>query len=159
MNEMKSSRKQAAKEKQVTRLKSSAKTVDQIEWRRNTGNPIIDTFTVYDDSVGGYITIEDYEFEVRMPLRKLIRQFEKLSNRYDNKTKKVNITNEEGYMLNETQELIIKDMIPDFDVDSDDIRIDSTLYNQIASFCWEFYRFFGRKSTEAQSELFGTEGV
>ena len=158
MNEMKSTRKQAAKEKQVTRLKSSAKTVDQIEWRRDTGNIIIDTFTVYDDSVGGYITVEGYEFEVRMPLRKLVKTFEQASSKYNNKNVD-NISTEETMFLNDTQEKIVNDMIPTFDIDSEEYRVDSHLYTQVVSFCWEFYRFFGRKSTKAQSELFGINEV
>ena len=152
---MKSTRKQQAKEKQVIKLKSQAKSLDQLQWRRDTGNPVIDTFTESETQVGGYITIEDYKFDVRMPLRKYIKKFEALAKRYDSAKDSLEIDDETAIDLQEVQNKIVADMIPDFDDESDDYRVDSLLFTQIISFCWEFYRFFGKKSSVVQSEQSG----
>ena len=130
MNEIKQERKQQAKDK-IVKIKSQAQTVDQLVWRRDTGNSVIDNFIIEEAEVGGYIVLEGVELKVRMPLRKHVKRFEHLSNKYN--------------------------MIPEFDDESEEYRVDATLYNEIATFCWEFYRFFGQRSTKAQSELFGSK--
>ena len=154
MNQLKENRKQDAKDK-IVKVKSQAKTVDQMVWDNNTGNPIKDSFVEKAGEVAGYITIEGYEFEVRMPLRKYMKRFEALSNRYNAETGEMDLSKSEALELNNLQSKIVEDMIPEFDDETDDFRVDQTMFNDIASFCWEFYRFFGRKSVKASTEPSG----
>ena len=154
MNQLKENRKQEAKDK-IVKVKSQAKTVDQMVWDYNTGNPIKDSFKEKTGEVAGYITIEGYEFEVRMPLRKYMKRFEALSDKYDVKTGEMDLSQSEALELNELQSKIVADMIPEFDDETDNFRVDQVMYNNIASFCWEFYRFFGRRSVKASTELSG----
>ena len=156
MNEIKQERKQQAKDK-IVKIKSQAQTVDQLVWRRDTGNSVIDNFIIEEAEVGGYIVLDGVELKVRMPLRKHVKRFEHLSNKYNQSTGELNISQREAIELAEVQEKIMFDMIPEFDDESEEYRVDATLYNEIATFCWEFYRFFGQRSTKAQSELFGSK--
>ena len=157
MNEMKSTRKQQAKEKQVVKIKSQAKSADEMQWKRNTGNPIIDTYIEDETKIGGWIMIEDYKFEVRMPLRKYTKKFEALSKNYDTNTGEIELDRDQALELTEIQTKIVEDMIPDFDDESDDYRVDQALYNNVVRFCWEYFSFFGRRSNEVLLESSGPE--
>lgn len=152
MNQLKEDRKQQAKEKQVIKLKSQAKTIEEMQWRRDTSNPIINTFIEDTVDVGGWIVLDNVKMKVRMPLRKLMKELERYSNAYDNKKDELNLSQEELTHFNSVQEQVLADMIPEFDDDSDEYRVDTTTYSNVIAFCWEFYRFFGQKSSVALQE-------
>lgn len=152
MNQLKEDRKQQAKEKQVIKLKSQAKTIEEMQWRRDTSNPIINTFIEDTVDVGGRIVIDNIEMKVRMPLRKLMKQLEKYSTTYDSMTDELKLSEKELLEFTDLQDKLLTDMIPEFDEDSEEYRVDTTLYNNLIGFCWEFYRFFGQKSSVALQE-------
>ena len=156
MNQLKENRKQQAKEKTVVKLKSQAETIEDMQWKRDTGNPIIDNFIESKTEVAGQIVIEGHKLDVRMPQRKYTKKFEALISTYDRTNDELQLHEDTAYELTKVQTGMIQDMIPAFDDESDEYRVDQILYNNISSFCWEFYRFFGQKSSVAASEQFGT---
>jgi len=81
-----------------------------------------------------------------MPDRKIIREFKRLRKLKKSDT----ITDEQSIELDDFQEKMIFDMLPEFEY-KDHERFTDIEYDQLSMCCWRIYGFFKRKSLEHAS--------
>ena len=127
------------------KLRSNVESIDDIEWKRNTKNPIADN-AIEDDAFGMTIEFHEKQYEVRSPARKIIKRFM----RFREKITSEDLTESESFILDETQERLIENMLPGLVIDDDDALTEQE-YDWLGSFCWQYY-VYSKKKLNAQAK-------
>lgn len=130
------------------KLRSNVEKLEDIEWKRDTKNPIIDT-AIEDDAFGMTIDFHEQLYAVRSPARKIIKKFM----RYREKITDDDLTESESFELDATQEKLIENMIPGLVID-DDETITEQEYDWLGSFCWQYFVYSKKKSSVLAKESF-----
>lgn len=128
------------------KIKSNVDDFKDIEWNRETKNPIINDAIENDDFTFA-IAFQDQQYDVRSPNRKLIRKIRKYRTKIGNgkltNTQKADIVEE----YEDTIEAFIEDMIIDFKFEDID-RISEQETDWLNGFCWEYVLYGKKKSSE-----------
>ncbi len=132
------------------KMKSNVEDFKDIEWNRETKNPIIDEAIEHDDFTFT-IEFQDRQYGSRSPDHRLIRKIRK----YRNKVNNGKLTDDQKADLYEEYEdsieAFIEDMIIDFKFE-DIERISEQETDWLSGFCWEFYIYGKKKSREQVSD-------
>lgn len=124
----------------VKRLKSRVKDFKDIQWRRDTGNIIIDT-AIISNGFDVSILFKEKEYEVKSPPRKIIKELKK--HMIQEETRELSVY--EKIRMDDAQEILVQKMIVGLNLDEDDEMTDLE-YDSLAAFCWEYYEYSKKKS-------------
>ena len=136
--------------KKKKKMKSNVEDFKDVEWNRETRNPIINDAIEHDDFTFT-ITFQGQQYDVRSPSHKLIREIR----RYRTKVNNGKLTdNQKADILEEYEDTIeefIEDVVVDFKFE-DIVRISEQETDWLHSFCWELVLYSKKKSREQVSD-------
>lgn len=132
------------------KMESNVEDFKDVEWNRETKNPIINDAVEHDDFTFT-ITFQDQQYDARSPDHRLIRKIRKYRTKYNNgkltDNKKADLFEE----YEDSIEAFIEDMIVDFKF-KDIKRISEQETDWLNGFCWEYYIYGKKKSREPVSD-------
>ena len=132
------------------KMKSNVEDFKDVEWNRETRNPIINDAIEHDDFTFT-ITFQSQQYDVRSPSHKLIREIR----RYRTKVNNGKLTdNQKADILEEYEDTIeefIEDVVVGFKFE-DIVRISEQEIDWLHSFCWELVLYSKKKSRELVSD-------
>ena len=132
------------------KMKSNVEDFKDIEWNRETKNPIINDAIEHDDFTFT-ITFQDQQYDVRSPSHKLMRQIRKYRTKMGNGKLTDNQKMDLYEEYEDSIEAFIEDVVIDFKFE-DIERISEQETDWLSGFCWEFYLYGKKKLSEQVSD-------
>ncbi|NIP44333.1 MAG: hypothetical protein GWN00_35615 [Aliifodinibius sp.] len=146
MTEARQTKKTNRNGEEITVLRDNATYTEDVVWKRDTGNPLIDNAHVHDD-LSLTIEFKDKQYDVRSPDIRIVDELEPLMIKVKEESEKgIDPSSDRYNKFKSLTRDFIMDMIPDLDLDNRSIRIDHRDFDNLSTLCWRYKNFLTRKS-------------
>lgn len=134
---------------QVNVLRDNATYTEDVVWKRDTGNPLIDNAIVNDD-LSMIIKFKGREYDVRSPDIRIVDEIEPMMLKVKEESEQnIDPTSDRYNKLKQLTREFVTDMIPGLDLDDRSVRIDHTDYDNLSALCWRYKTFLTQKSARS----------